>query len=302
MTAGIIGNSLKSDFSSVLFDLIEALHDADISVIVCDKIEDFINTGHKKLSTLSVADIKSTGKNSDIIISIGGDGTMLASAATAHEFDKPVVGINIGKLGFLAEVSTEKIREFTESLKNNNYTIEDRMVLDGCVIGENKLRLSAINDFVIDKGGWPKMIEITISIGEELVTTFAADGLIVATPTGSTGYSLSTGGPIVTPQAKVITLSPISAHSLNMRPLVVDAAQKITIDVKSQHDVIQLNNDGRKSNLFNPPLKIVISKNPKSLKLLRVNSSDYFSTLRNKLLWGLDVRKIQEALNNKQHS
>ncbi len=302
MIAGIIGNSLKSDFSSVLYELIQALHDAGINIIICDIIESFIHEEHKKLNTLSVADVKSTGKDSDIIISIGGDGTMLASAATAHEFDKPVVGINIGKLGFLAEVSTEKIRDFTESLKNGNYTIEERMVLDGCVIGKSKLHLCAINDFVIDKGGWPKMIEITISLGEEYVTTFAADGLIVATPTGSTGYSLSTGGPIVTPQAKVITISPISAHSLTMRPLVIDAAQKITIDVKSQHDVLQLNNDGRKSNLFPPPVKFVISKNPRSLKLLRVNSSNYFSTLRNKLLWGIDVRKIQEALNNKQHS
>lgn len=301
MIAGIIGNSLKSDFSNVLSELIQALNDAGISIIVCDKIDNFVQPEHKKLKTLSIADLKSTGKDSDIIISIGGDGTMLASAATAHEFDKPVVGINIGKLGFLAEVSTEKIREFTESLKNGNYTIEERMVLDGCVIGESKLHLSAINDFVIDKGGWPKMIEITISIGEEYVTTFAADGLIVATPTGSTGYSLSTGGPIVTPQAKVMTISPISAHSLTMRPLVIDAAQKITIDVKSQHDILQLNNDGKRSNLFAPPLKFVISKNPRSLKLLRVNSSDYFSTLRNKLLWGLDVRKIQEELNNKQH-
>jgi NAD+ kinase len=301
MIAGIIGNSLKSDFSSVLFDLIQALNDAGISIIVCDKIESFVDVKHTKLPSLRVADLKATGNESDIIISIGGDGTMLASAATAHEFDKPVVGINIGKLGFLAEVSTEKIREFTESLKNGEYTIEERMVLDGCVIGESKLHLSAINDFVIDKGGWPKMIEITISIGEEYVTTFAADGLIVATPTGSTGYSLSTGGPIVTPQAKVMTISPISAHSLTMRPLVIDAAQKITIDVNSQHDALQLNNDGRKSNTFPPPLKFVISKNPRSLKLLRLNSSDYFSTLRNKLLWGLDVRKIQEELNNKQH-
>lgn len=144
------------------------------------------------------------------------------------------------------------------------------------------------------------MIEITISIGEEYVTTFAADGLIVATPTGSTGYSLSSGGPIVTPQAKVFTISPISAHSLTMRPLVIDASQKITVDVKSQHNVLQLNNDGRKSNLFPPPLKFVISRNPRSLKLLQVNSSNYFSTLRNKLLWGLDVRNMQEALNNKQ--
>jgi NAD+ kinase len=301
MIAGIFGNSSKSDFGKVLFDLLEACSNAGIKMIICDQIESFISSQHKSLPILKVANLMETGSRSDIIISIGGDGTMLTTASIAHEFDKPVVGVNIGKLGFLAEVSTEKITEFTDKLKSGDYTIEERMVLDGCALGDKKLHLSAINDFVIDKGGWPKMIEITISIGEEYVTTFAADGLIVATPTGSTGYSLSTGGPIVTPQAKVITISPISAHSLTMRPLVIDASQKITIDVKSQHDVLQLNNDGRKSNSFQPPLKFEISKNPRSLKLLRVNSSDYFSTLRNKLLWGLDVRKVQEALNNKHH-
>jgi len=298
MIAGIIGNSIKSDFSKVLFELIQALNDADIKMILSDNIEDFIDAGQKKIPSVRVADLKIVGKESDIIISIGGDGTMLATAATAYEFDKPVVGVNIGKLGFLAEVSTEMLQEFTQKLRSNEYTIEERMVLNGCVCGKTKLHLSAINDFVIDKGGWPKMVEITISVGEEYVTTFAADGIIIATPTGSTGYSLSTGGPIVTPRAKVITLSPISAHSLTMRPLVIDAEQKITIDVNSNHNVLQLNNDGRKSNLFPPPIKFEISKNPRPLKLLRINSTDYFSTLRNKLLWGLDARKVRESLNN----
>ena len=293
MIAGIIGNIYKDNFQKVLSDLIEALHEADIQAIVCDQLQAFIEPRQKKFPGLRTADLKTVGKDCDLIISVGGDGTMLATSTTAYEFDKPVVGVNIGKLGFLAEISIEKIKEFTHHLKSNAFTIEERMVLNGTVFGDTTTSLTAFNDFVVDKGGWPKMIEITISVGEEYVTTFAADGIIIATPTGSTGYSLSTGGPIVSPGAKVITLSPISAHSLTMRPLVIDAHRKITIEVRSQHNVIQINNDGKKENLFTPPLKFEVIRNPKSLKLLRTESSSYFSTLRNKLMWGLDVRKFQ---------
>jgi len=149
----------------------------------------------------------------------------------------------------------------------------------------------AVNDLVIDKGAWPKMIELTISVEDEYVTTFSADGLIVATPTGSTGYSLSVGGPIVSPKAEVIALSPISPHSLTMRPLVLPSNEKIFITANSMHTKVQVNCDGQRVMEFPPPLEIVISKSEKPLKLVHMDSANYFKILRSKLLWGLDVRK-----------
>lgn len=135
------------------------------------------------------------------------------------------------------------------------------------------------------------MIELTIFVDDEYVTTFAADGLIVATPTGSTGYSLSVGGPILSPNIDAIALCPISPHSLTMRPLVLPSKGKISIKAESLHTKLQINCDGQRVMEFAPPLDIVISTSEKPLKLIHMNSSNYFEILRSKLLWGLDVRK-----------
>ena len=140
------------------------------------------------------------------------------------------------------------------------------------------------------------MIDITISVDDEYVTTFAADGLIVATPTGSTGYSISTGGPIVSPRADVITLSPISPHSLTVRPLVLSGNQEITIKANSLHKELHVNCDGQRVFSFPPPLEIRIKKCERPLKLVHTSLSNYYETLRNKLLWGIDLRK--NSLNN----
>jgi NAD+ kinase len=148
----------------------------------------------------------------------------------------------------------------------------------------------AINDLIIDKGGWPKMIELTVWVDGEYVTTFTADGLIAATPTGSTGYSISVGGPIVSPQADVITLSPISPHSLTIRPIVLPSKSEITIKADSLHRDIKVNCDGQRSYSFPPPMEIIIKKSNRSLKLVHTSLTTYFQTLRTKLLWGIDTR------------
>src|SRR5690606_36889294 len=132
-------------------------------------------------------------------------------------------------------------------LKNRNYKIEERMLITGEVEGYSAEEFFAINDIVIDKGGWPKMIELTVWVDGEYVTTLSADGLIVATPTGSIGYSISVGGPIVSPRTDVITLSPISPHSLTVRPLVLAGDQEILIKADSPHTTVQVNCDGQRS-------------------------------------------------------
>jgi NAD+ kinase len=226
-----------------------------------------------------------------MIISIGGDGTMLATAYHAQFYNKPVFGINLGKLGFLVDANIDQLEKFIEELKHNKYSIEERMVIEGECVGHKVEKLYAVNDIVFDKGGWPKMIEITITVNGEYVTTFAADGLIVATPTGSTGYSISVGGPIVSPKADVITLSPVSPHSLSMRPLVLPSNQEIIIRADSFHKEVHINCDGQRVFSFSPPLEIKITKSGRPLKIVRTSFISYFETLRSKLLWGIDLRK-----------
>jgi NAD+ kinase len=164
------------------------------------------------------------------------------------------------------------------------------MVLSGISNDDRSGKLIAVNDLVIEKGGWAKMIELTVWVDDEYVTTFSADGLIIATPTGSTGYSLSTGGPIVAPTTKAITLSPISPHSLTVKPIVLSSEQVIKLRALSPHKDIQVSCDGQRVYKFAPPFEIVIKKSDRSLKLIKTSLTTYFETLRKKLLWGIDVR------------
>jgi NAD+ kinase len=155
---------------------------------------------------------------------------------------------------------------------------------------KKKDTLYAINDLVISKGEWPKMIEITLEVDNRLVTTFAADGIIIATPTGSTGYSLSVNGPIVHPKADAITLNPIAPHTLTIRPLVLSSYQKIRLIIDSPHRNVHVNCDGQRVYYFEPRISLEIYKGEQPMRLVRSKKTNYFDILRSKLLWGLDLR------------
>jgi NAD+ kinase len=291
MTIGIIANTTKINVLEVVSRLANLLKQNGFNYYLSDSL--LTQRGQlpfKINKSLFINDEKVCTK-SDIIISIGGDGTMLATAYKAQFYDKPVLGLNFGKLGFLAEVNINQMEEFIEEIKNGNYRIEERMVITGECSNYKVETLYAINDIVIDKGGWPKMIELTIFVGGKYVTTFAADGLIIATPTGSTGYSISTGGPIVSPKCDVITLSPISPHSLTVRPIVLPSSEEIIIRADSQHKELQVNCDGQRVFSFPPPLELRINKSKRSFKLIQTSLTNYFEILRKKLLWGIDLRK-----------
>ncbi len=291
MIIGIIANITKQKVFEVVSELIKKLKARKIDYLLGDSLYEKRDLLTEKINKSIFAKNDKLCLKSDIIISIGGDGTMLASAFKAHQYDKPVLGINLGKLGFLAEANINQMDEFIEEIKKGRYKIEKRMVIETDCCGHKVEKLYAINDIVIDKGGWPKMIDITIEVDKEYVTTFAADGLIIATPTGSTGYSISTGGPIVSPAADVITLSPISPHSLTVRPIVFSGNQVITIKATSLYKEVHVNCDGQRVFAFPPPLEINIKKCDKPLKLVHTSLSNYYETLRNKLLWGIDLRK-----------
>ncbi len=291
MTIGIIPNITKSDILDIVKKIIVQLQQNGFGFILSESLVKNKNQFDNAVKFQSPTDLS---MNCDMVISIGGDGTMLNTAFEVRNSSTPIIGVNFGKLGFLAEFDLISFTELLHDIKTKNYTIEERMALVGSSNGNNN-ELYAINDIVIDKGPWPKMIELTIKVDDDYVSTFSADGLIIATPTGSTGYSLSTGGPIVNPKADVITLSPIAPHTLTMRPLVISSGQKITVMINSPSEKIQVSCDGQRVNFFSSPAQLTIEKNKQPVRLIHSNRTNYFEILRNKLYWGLDVRKSNNS-------
>lgn len=291
MKAGIVPNLSKQNIYVVLTDLIKELLKNGIAVLLQKNIISKNEIPDDIYSSIEFLSDEDFFTKSDVILSVGGDGTMLHTAYEARKYDVPLAGINIGKLGFLAEVSINELDKFILDVKSEKFYVEERMTLKGCCTSCSVPEMFAVNDIVIDKGMWPKMIELTIQVDDEYVSTFAADGVIIATPTGSTGYSLSTGGPIVFPKSNSIIISPIAPHSLTMRPLVLSCSQNIKISVKSQSKSVQVNCDGQRVHQFETPTTIEIMQSDRPMKLLHTNANSYFEILREKLLWGLDVRK-----------
>ena len=298
MLIGIIANITKENVFGVVTSFIKELKRNKLEYLLTKTLIEDKDKLKIEIDEDFLSDDKEIYEKSDLIISIGGDGTMLTTAFHALSYDKPVLGLNLGKLGFLAEVDISQMDIIIKDIKEGNYQVQKRMVLTADCDNYPGEKLIAINDIVIDKGGWPKMIEITAEVDGEYVSTFSADGVIIATPIGSTGYSLSTGGPVVSPSAGAITLSPISPHSLTMRPLVLSSEQEIVIKADSPHNEIQISCDGQRVYHIPPPLEIKIVKSEKPLKLIHTSVTTYFETLRNKLLWGIDVRR--NKINNEE--
>ena len=301
MKIGIIANITKVKVFDVVAAFVSKLKDNGLDYYLSDSLYTGKDAIKIKAPQSKYLNDKKLCQKSDIVVSIGGDGTMLATAYTAQFYDKPVLGINFGTLGFLAEINVNQMDSLVNEIKKGNFRIEERMIITGEIKGHKVERLYAINDLVVEKGGWPKMIDISIMVDNEYITTFAADGLIMATPTGSTGYSISVGGPIVSPESDVITLSPISPHSLSIRPLVLPSNKEIIIKADSLYKEVQVNCDGQRVFAFRPPLEIKIRKSDKPFKLVHTSLSSYFGTLRTKLQWGIDLRDhIYKARNEER--
>jgi NAD+ kinase len=294
MTIGIAANLTKENIFNVISLLTGKLTEQKLDFLLSDTLLPFRDSFDKLILKKSFTADRNLYKKSDLIISVGGDGTMLDTAYKARFYDKPVLGVNLGKLGFLAEVNIDQIDLLIEEIVNETYTIEERMVIEGKCIGHDIEKLYAINDIVIDKAGWPKMIELNLSVNSEYLTSLVADGIITATPTGSTGYSLSAGGPVVSPRSNVITISPISPHTLTMRPFILPGSDRINIRAESLHKEILVNCDGQRVFAFKPPLEIEISRSEHPLKLVHTSLTSYFKILRKKLLWGIDTRKLNQ--------
>jgi NAD+ kinase len=294
MTIGIIPNISKENMLGVVKNIISELIINHFDYVLSNTLLKYRNQFDGNLKKSCFMTHPHLGESCDIIVSIGGDGTMLNTAYEVRNSSTPILGLNFGKLGFLAEFDLNSFIDFLQDIKVKNYYFEERMTIVASCGNSSEKELYAVNDIVIDKGPWSKMIQLTIKIDNDYVSTFSADGLIIATPTGTTGYSLSVGGPIVNPQADVITLCPIAPHTLTIRPLVISSKQKISIIVDSPVDNIQIRCDGQRVSFVKPFVTIEIEKSSHPFRLLHSSRTNYFEILRNKLYWGLDIRKPNE--------
>ncbi len=290
MVIGIMPNIGKERMVEIVAEIISYLRKAKLEYLVSENIKEILSEKKSDLFENSLVPNDELYGNSDMILSIGGDGTMLNTAFESRLYNPPLFGVNVGKLGFLSEFALNRIENFLHEIKKGEYYIEQRNTLEATCASQIEKNLFALNDIVIDKGRWPKMIDLRLTIDDEYVSSFSADGVIIATPTGSTGYSLSAGGPIIDPHAAAVAISPLSPHTLTMRPLVISNNQRIRVEVDSPYKSVQVNCDGQRVYDFEPPLCLEIKKSDSPVQLVHSKSFGYFDTLRTKLFWGLDVR------------
>lgn len=225
----------------------------------------------------------------DLLLTLGGDGTLLRGARMVAPFGVPVLGVNLGHLGFLTSFGPDELEAGLAQLMEGQTELDERMVLEiraESADGEVHTSCLALNDAVLHRGGMARMIRMAVRAHDEEVGTYSADGIILATPTGSTAYSLSAGGPIVSPVVDCIIATPICPHTLAVRPLVLSAAETVTVDVLTPSEALILTVDGQESANLVPGDRLVARRTDPPLRLVRFPGQTFFSTLRRKLRWG----------------
>lgn len=274
-------NPTKKNIVEKVNSVIRWLQERGVEVLIPDQAD--IDTFFNEL----VVPVEKIKKEAELIISLGGDGTLFRSAREFSPAGIPIFGINVGGLGFLTEVPIDEFKKGLEKILVNNYSVEQRLMLEARIIcKKQKVRkFIALNDVVISKSSLPRIVSLRTFVSGKFVTTYSADGLIISTPTGSTAYSLSAGGPVVYPDLKVIILSPICAHTLAVRPLIVSQEEKIKIIPEPPAKEILLTIDGQEGYPVKEGEEIEIRKSPYSAKLIRLNDRSFFKILRAKLGW-----------------
>ena len=291
MKFAIFGNTYQAKKSTHVERLLSILDRHRAEVYICREFYQFL-TDDLKLQIRQAGVFEGNDFEADMVLSIGGDGTFLKAASRVGSRNIPILGINTGRLGFLADVSPEEMEDTFNDIYSNNYRIEDRSVLQvSCKEQELKGYPFGLNEIAVLKRDSSSMISIHAAINGAPLTTYQADGLIIATPTGSTGYSLSVGGPILVPQSGTISLTPVAPHSLNVRPIVIRDDWEITLDVESRSHNFLVAIDGR-SQKMREGTRLTIRKASHKVKIVRLSTTRYFSTLREKLMWGVDQRGV----------
>ncbi len=290
MKLALYSRVYKDEYLPVLEELFAIIQEKGIQITVYKEIATFIQSRLKLPNALATFDEHSNlPEDIDFLISLGGDGTLLDTVRLVRGSQIPVAGINAGRLGFLADINRQEVKELIFSLENNTYSIEKRTLVH---VDSNQPIFEVnygLNEFAIHKTESSSMISILVYLNGEYLNSYWADGLIIATPTGSTAYSLSCGGPIVFPTTKSFVLTPVAPHNLNARPMVIpdDTVLSFDIESRSEYFLCSLDSDYQR---VDKSCQLAVRKADFTFNLVRMPESHYLKTLRQKIKWGEDLR------------
>jgi NAD+ kinase len=294
MKIAIYGINFQESFHDAIYRIFEKLNKFKAEIFVYEPFYEFIseNLFFNPRLTKVFNKVEDLDDDMKMIFSIGGDGTFLECAALLKKRNLPIVGINSGRLGFLASISKKGIDKALNNIFENNYSIEKRSLIQAKI--DNKTFFVdnfnfALNELTVLKKDNSSMINIKVSINDCYLNTYWADGLIISTPTGSTAYSLSSGGPIMLPSSQNFVITPIAPHTLTVRPIIVpdDISLKIKVQGRGKQFIAALDS---RSAFVDYETEIIVSKADFLVNMVRFEDSDFFKTLRKKLMWGLDIR------------
>jgi len=290
MIIGCTGNYRKEEFYVILQKVYSILKDENVEFLISSDLEK--NTEFEIPNEYIIMEFLQLVEKCDILFAIGGDGTILSTVRRLEQNMKPIMGIHIGGLGFLSECTEKNLKESINSILNNEYLISQRMLLEVQVSPPNDAiqTLWALNDVVVDHGPSARLLKAEVQVSNHYLNTFEGDGVIFSTPTGSTAYSLSAGGPIIYPSMDSITVTPICPHSLSARPIVLRSTETITMSFPEPYDGISLAVDGQIKILIDDQTQIEIRKAKHSAQIVSLPGNGYFKTLRTKMGWSGNVR------------
>ncbi len=290
MRTAVTGRGMESDMAPVVERVLDSMRTAGLEPMLTPFVAQWLREHDVAVSDADVLEGELPGKDIDLCIGLGGDGTLLDTVALVGRAGIPVLGINLGRLGFLSNVRLEEVDQALGVLREGRYALQDRSLLEVTdhteILGAHNF---ALNEVSIHKRDSASMITVHVHLGDDYLNTYWSDGLIIATPTGSTAYSLSCGGPILFPTSDAMVINPISPHNLNVRPFVVPDHYTIRLRLEARTDVCLLNLDARSVAIAGDST-VTIKRAPFSVKLVQLEGHDFLRTLREKLNWGLDAR------------
>ena len=290
MIIGCTGNYRKEEYYTILQKIYSILKDENVEFLISSDLEK--NTEFEIPNKYIIMEFSQLVEKCDVLFAIGGDGTILSTVRRLEKYMKPIMGIHIGGLGFLSECRENNLKESINSILNNEYLISQRMLLEVQVSPPNDANqtLWALNDIVIDHGPSARLLKAEVQVSNHYLNTFEGDGVIFSTPTGSTAYSLSSGGPIIYPSMDSITVTPICPHSSSARPIVLRSTETISMSFPKPYDGISLAVDGQIKVLIDDQTQIKIIKAKHSAQIISLPGNGYFKTLRTKMGWSGNVR------------
>ncbi|MBC8213241.1 MAG: NAD(+)/NADH kinase [Candidatus Marinimicrobia bacterium] len=288
MKFGCTGNYQKPEFFKIATEIYYHLKNTEHDYYLSSSA--LTNGEHPELKEVEVKHIQDIAEECDVILSIGGDGTILATLRQIGKSTTPILGIHIGGLGFLAACSQKDYIDSINEIINGNYFVEKRMLIEATIDTNKSRKFFALNDIVIDHGTSARILKTHVYVSDKYLNTFESDGMIFATPTGSTAYSLSAGGPIITPSLDVILVTPICPHSLSARSIALSSEEVISVSFAEEPAGMAVTIDGQVRLPVDYSTKISIRKADYSANMIQFVHNDYFQTLRTKMGWAGNVR------------